>query len=162
MSLLAKQSTEGDTEVYKFQDVKSKRRESRKTISVMASVRQDSFGFEPKRERQRYGKEIEGKSAFDRIEWASKSYPGHVAMSTSFGIDSAVLLHLASTLIPDIPVIYVDTGFAPPETYQYVCFPSPPSLSLYLSVIPSTHYKHTQTHTLSPTDTHKHFRKSLI
>ena len=40
-------------------------------------------------------------------------------MSTSFGIDSAVLLHLASTLIPDIPVIYVDTGFAPPETYLY-------------------------------------------
>ena len=41
-------------------------------------------------------------------------------MSTSFGIQSAVTLHLATRIIPDIKVIWVDTGYLPDETYAYV------------------------------------------
>ena len=100
-------------------DIKKERIQTR-FKSVLAHSRSNSFGFDPKLERARFSEEVEKKNAFERLEWASKNYPGHVAMSTSFGIDSAVLLHLASTLIPDIPVIYVDTGFAPPETYKFV------------------------------------------
>lgn len=40
-------------------------------------------------------------------------------MSTSFGIQSAVMLHLVTQVIPDIPVIWVDTGYLPVETYQF-------------------------------------------
>ena len=40
-------------------------------------------------------------------------------MSTSFGIQSAVTLHLATRIIPDIKVIWVDTGYLPDETYAY-------------------------------------------
>ena len=40
-------------------------------------------------------------------------------MSTSFGIQAAVLLHLATTVVPDIPVVWVDTGYLPRETYLY-------------------------------------------
>jgi len=43
----------------------------------------------------------------------------NIAMSTSFGIQAAVLLHLATTVIPDIPVVWVDTGYLPRETYLY-------------------------------------------
>jgi phosphoadenosine phosphosulfate reductase len=40
-------------------------------------------------------------------------------MSTSFGIQSAVLLHLVTREVPDIPVIWVDTGYLPRETIRF-------------------------------------------
>lgn len=40
-------------------------------------------------------------------------------MSTSFGIQSAVMLHMVTRVIPNIPVIWIDTGYLPPETYQF-------------------------------------------
>ena len=40
-------------------------------------------------------------------------------MTTSFGIQSAVMLHLATRVNQDIPVIWVDTGYLPEETYRF-------------------------------------------
>jgi phosphoadenosine phosphosulfate reductase len=40
-------------------------------------------------------------------------------MSTSFGIQSAVMLHLVTRVIPHIPVIFIDTGYLFPETYRF-------------------------------------------
>lgn len=40
-------------------------------------------------------------------------------MTTSFGIQSAVLLHMATRAEPQIPVIWIDTGYLPAETYRY-------------------------------------------
>ena len=40
-------------------------------------------------------------------------------MTTSFGIQSAVMLHLATSVVPRIPVIWLDTGYLPPETYRF-------------------------------------------
>ena len=42
-----------------------------------------------------------------------------VALTTSFGIQSALMLHLVTRHKPDIPVIWIDTGYLPAETYQY-------------------------------------------
>lgn len=53
------------------------------------------------------------------LEWVMNEFDGRVAMSTSFGIQSAVLLHLATTVFPKIPVVWVDTGYLPAETYRY-------------------------------------------
>mmetsp|Transcript_10283 Transcript_10283/g.18120 ORF Transcript_10283/g.18120 Transcript_10283/m.18120 type:complete len:516 (-) Transcript_10283:84-1631(-) len=53
------------------------------------------------------------------LAWAMETFEGRLAMSTSFGIQSAVLLHLATQVKPDIPVVWVDTGYLPTETYQY-------------------------------------------
>lgn len=58
-------------------------------------------------------------NAEERIKWAGRNFPGHVAMTTSFGIDSAVLLHFVTRLIPEVPVVWIDTGYLPPETYRY-------------------------------------------
>ena len=41
------------------------------------------------------------------------------AVSTSFGPNSAVLLHLVTRVIPDIPVIWVDSGYNTNATYQF-------------------------------------------
>lgn len=53
------------------------------------------------------------------LRWTFEEFDGRVAMSTSFGIQSAVLLHAATQVYPDIPVVWVDTGYLPKETYEY-------------------------------------------
>lgn len=53
------------------------------------------------------------------LRWTFEEFDGRVAMSTSFGIQSAVLLHAATQVFPDIPVVWVDTGYLPKETYEY-------------------------------------------
>lgn len=40
-------------------------------------------------------------------------------VTTSFGPFSAVMLHLATQVKPDIPVAWVDSGYNTPETYLY-------------------------------------------
>ena len=42
-----------------------------------------------------------------------------MAVLSSFGIHSSVLLHAVSKAAPDTPVVFVDTGYLPPETYRY-------------------------------------------
>jgi phosphoadenosine phosphosulfate reductase len=42
-----------------------------------------------------------------------------IFLSTSFGIQSAVLLHLCTQMRADLPVVWVDTGYLFPETYRF-------------------------------------------
>ena len=44
---------------------------------------------------------------------------GRVAMVSSFGAESAVLLHLVSRINPDLPVIFIDTQMLFQETIDY-------------------------------------------
>ncbi len=53
------------------------------------------------------------------IQWASLVAGDRLVMSTSFGIHSASLLHLVTRLLPEIPVVWVDTGYLPAETYRF-------------------------------------------
>jgi phosphoadenosine phosphosulfate reductase len=46
-------------------------------------------------------------------------YPGRIALVSSFGADSAALLHMASRIDPKTPVVFVDTGRHFPETLRY-------------------------------------------
>ena len=41
-------------------------------------------------------------------------------MTSSFGIQAAVSLHLVAQQSPSIPVILTDTGYLFPETYQFI------------------------------------------
>lgn len=59
-------------------------------------------------------------SAPQRVEWALEHLPGNHALSSSFGAQSAVMLHLLNQVAPGIDVILVDTGYLFPETYQFV------------------------------------------
>ncbi len=63
--------------------------------------------------------QLESLSAEAFLEWAACQFGDSLAVSTSFGIQSAVTLHLAVRVQPTIPVIWVDTGYLPAETYQY-------------------------------------------
>ncbi|MES2493917.1 MAG: phosphoadenylyl-sulfate reductase [Pseudomonadota bacterium] len=44
---------------------------------------------------------------------------GDVAVVSSFGAESAVLLHLVASIDPDVPVLFLDTGKHFPETLAY-------------------------------------------
>lgn len=46
-------------------------------------------------------------------------FPGRIALVSSFGADSAVLLHLVAEVDPATPVIFIDTGMLFPETLAY-------------------------------------------
>lgn len=58
--------------------------------------------------------------AVERIDWALRNLPGRHVVSSSFGIQAAVSLHLLTRRQPDIPVIFIDTGYLFPETYRFV------------------------------------------
>jgi phosphoadenosine phosphosulfate reductase len=53
------------------------------------------------------------------VEWAAETFGDGLVLSTSFGIQSALMLHLATRVVPDIPVVWLDTGYLPPETYRF-------------------------------------------
>lgn len=63
---------------------------------------------------------LSGLTAPRRIEWALESLSGEHALSSSFGAQSAVALHMATRARSDLPVILVDTGYLFPETYRFV------------------------------------------
>jgi phosphoadenosine phosphosulfate reductase len=58
-------------------------------------------------------------SAAGRVSWAFDQFGSSLVLSTSFGAQAAVMLHLATRIMPDIPVIFVDTGYLFPETYLF-------------------------------------------
>ncbi|MED6314439.1 MAG: phosphoadenylyl-sulfate reductase [Verrucomicrobiota bacterium] len=62
---------------------------------------------------------LERITAPERLAWASAEFGSGLVLSSSFGAQAAVMLHLAKQARPDIPVIFVDTGYMFPETYEF-------------------------------------------
>ncbi len=58
--------------------------------------------------------------AAERVEWALANLPGQHILTSSFGLQAAVSLHLVTRLRPEIPVVFIDTGYLFPETYRFV------------------------------------------
>lgn len=54
------------------------------------------------------------------VELAARElWPGRVALVSSFGAESAVLLHIVSRIDPSLPVVFLDTGRLFAETLEY-------------------------------------------
>lgn len=62
---------------------------------------------------------LEKVSAEERVHWALERFRPEIMLSTSFGAQSAVSLHLVTQQWPEIPVVLVDTGHLFPETYRF-------------------------------------------
>lgn len=54
-----------------------------------------------------------------RLQWMDKHFEGQWVLSSSFGVQSAVLLHAVSQHFPTVPIIFIDTGYLFPETYRF-------------------------------------------
>ena len=63
--------------------------------------------------------ELNSMNAEERISWACDRFGSGLVLSTSFGLQSAVMLNLILSINKEIPVVFVDTGYLFPETYQY-------------------------------------------
>lgn len=70
-------------------------------------------------ELARINRMLEILDAGQRVDWALKNLPDQQVLSSSFGVQSAVMLHLMSRLCPGIPVIMIDTGYLFDETYRF-------------------------------------------
>lgn len=64
--------------------------------------------------------ELEAMTPQQRVVWALANLPGEHIVSSSFGAQSAVMLHLLSNEYANIPVVLTDTGYLFPETYQFI------------------------------------------
>jgi len=64
--------------------------------------------------------DLERRSAEERVSWALAHLPGDHALSSSFGAQAAVSLHLVTRQLPSIPVVLIDTGYLFPQTYRFI------------------------------------------
>ena len=68
---------------------------------------------------EKWNESFETKKPQEIIEWAVREFMPKVAMTSSFGPESGVLLHMTSRVDPAVPVLFLETGFHFPETLGY-------------------------------------------
>ena len=70
---------------------------------------------------EKFNEELINLSSLEMLEWALQRFENNLAFTTSFGIQSSVLLHLiqASSLKNEVKIFWIDTGYLPKETYLY-------------------------------------------
>ena len=66
-----------------------------------------------------WNEELENLDSLGRIRWAWGKFGDGLLSSTSFGLQSAVMIHLVCEVSREIPIVFVDTGYLFPGTYQY-------------------------------------------
>ena len=62
---------------------------------------------------------LEELDASGRVQWAVDTYGDGLILTTSFGVQAAVMLHMVTRIAPEIPVVFIDTGYLFPETYRF-------------------------------------------
>src|SRR5438093_8537104 len=60
------------------------------------------------------------RQAPDIVSWAARTFSHDLVMSSSFGAESAAMIHIAITVDPKIRIIVVDTGYLFRETYEFM------------------------------------------
>lgn len=63
--------------------------------------------------------DLRHKSALDIAKWAIAQANGRAIVSTNYRPYEAVILHLATQVQPDIPVLWADHGYNRPATYRH-------------------------------------------
>lgn len=63
--------------------------------------------------------QFEKASPQEILAWAIRTYPGRVGLSSSFGAESAGLLHMATQIESKIPILFINPGFLFKETLEF-------------------------------------------
>ena len=68
-----------------------------------------------------HNKKLKDMTPKEIILWGYKNFDNHFAITTSFGIQSSVILHMVHqySLEKKIKIFWIDTGYLPSETYKY-------------------------------------------
>jgi phosphoadenosine phosphosulfate reductase len=90
--------------------------------SVEAGIHAKAYDEEASREvaLEHCNRRFASIGADRRMEWAFENLPGNHVLTSSFGAQAAVSLHLATRVVPNIPIVLIDTGYLFPETYQFI------------------------------------------
>ena len=69
----------------------------------------------------KHNKELLDMNALEMLSWGYEKFDNQFAITTSFGIQSSVLLNMVNKLCLQnkIKIFWIDTGYLPPETYHY-------------------------------------------
>lgn len=54
------------------------------------------------------------------VRWAAAEFGDGLVMTSSFGADSAVLLHMVTRVKPGVRIVMIDTGYLFPETFAFM------------------------------------------
>ena len=54
------------------------------------------------------------------VAWAAAAFGNDLAMTSSFGADAMCTLHLATRVLPQIRIIFINTGYLFPETLAFM------------------------------------------
>jgi len=90
----------------------------------MALLEAFAHPFDPAREAADHAARLSERMARWRTrdvldEMINREFDGQIALVSSFGADSVVLLHLAASVQPSVPVIFIDTGKIFGSTHRY-------------------------------------------
>ena len=69
---------------------------------------------------QELNQKFEAASPQEILAWAIKTYAPKAGLSSSFGGQSAALIHMAIQIDPQIPILFLDTGYLFKETLAFV------------------------------------------
>lgn len=86
---------------------------TRKSLEIHKIKKQDKFLLKTNSFLQKLSVE-------ERIIWALENLPQEFILSSSFGIQSSVLLHLLTKYKSNIPVVFIDTGYLFEDTYKFI------------------------------------------
>lgn len=70
-------------------------------------------------EIKRLAEEFESRTPQEILEWAIREYGDDIAMSSSFQTQSMPLLHMATRIMPNIRIFFLDTGYHFWETLEF-------------------------------------------
>ena len=70
-------------------------------------------------ELEQLNQTLAGAAAEARVAFALERWQPNIVLSSSFGAQAAVLLHMVTRQQPDIPVVLLDTQYLFPETYKF-------------------------------------------
>ncbi len=81
----------------------------------------DTKPIQTKYNLEKFNEELTQLSSLEILEWGLQKFDNSFACTTSFGIQSSVLLHLiqSSSLKNKVKIFWIDTGYLPKETYLY-------------------------------------------
>lgn len=63
--------------------------------------------------------DLKGQSPEAILQWAVSEYGDRVALSSSFQSQSVPMLHMVSRAVPELPILFLDTGYHFPETLAF-------------------------------------------
>lgn len=64
--------------------------------------------------------DLKNLTAEDRVDFILNNFKKEIVLTSSFGAQSAVLLHMLLNQNPNLKVVFLDTQYLFPETYQFV------------------------------------------